>query len=93
MNLKQQLERIERLLLISTKAVLTTKELALMLDISEDRVRHLTSAREIPHYRQGNKVYFKKSEVEEWQLQRRVPTNNETTAKAATYAFLNRKNV
>jgi excisionase family DNA binding protein len=77
-------------MIISMKSVLTTKEVALMLDLSEDRVRHLTSARDIPHYRQGNKVYFKKSEIEEWQLERRVQTNAEINAKAATYATINR---
>lgn len=91
MTIAEQLSRIERLMVISAKSVLNTRELALMLDISQDRIRHLVSARNIPHYRQGNRIFFKKSEIEDWQLQHRVPTNDEIQCKAATYNLLSKK--
>lgn len=90
MNIEQRLERIERLLIIGSKEVLTTSDVALLLNISESRVRHLASAREIPYYKQGSRTYFKKSEIEEWQLSQRIPTNKEIKRKATTYAVINK---
>ncbi len=91
MGVEERLERIERLMVISSKAVLDTKEVALMLNISESRVRHLVSERNIPHYKQGRITYFKKSEIEEWQLQNRIPTNDEIRKKAVNYTALHPK--
>lgn len=92
MEIEERLERIERLMLLSSKSVLDTSEVALMLNISPSRVRHLVCERNIPHYKQGRLTYFKKSEIEEWLLERKVPTNEEIERKAATYTAINRKN-
>lgn len=90
MNIEQRLERIERLLIIGSKEVLTTSDVALLLNVSESRVRHLTSAKEIPYYKQGGRTYFKKSEIEEWQLSQRIPTNKEIKRRATTYTVINK---
>ena len=86
MGVEERLERIERLLLLGSKEVLNTSEIALLLGISESLVRHLTNAKKIPHYKQGNKVYFRKKEIEAWQLQSRVPTDDEIRSMGTTYA-------
>lgn len=86
MGVEERLERIERLLLLGSKEVLNTSEIALLLGISESRVRHLTNAKKIPHYKQGNKIYFRKKEIEAWQLQSRVPTDDEIRSRGTTYA-------
>ncbi|EEX52042.1 DNA binding domain, excisionase family [Prevotella sp. oral taxon 472 str. F0295] len=90
MEVNERLARIERLITIGSKNVFTTDEVALLLGISASRVRHLVCDREIPHYRRGNKVYFKKSEIEDWQLSQRVPTNEEINNMATTHVALNR---
>ena len=90
MEVNERLARIERLITIGPKNVFTTDEVALLLGISTSRVRHMVCDREIPHYRRGNKVYFKKSEIEDWQLSQRVPTNEEINNKATTHVALNR---
>lgn len=90
MTIEQRLERIERLLIIGSKEVLTTSDVALLLNISESRVRHLASAKEIPYYKQGGRTYFKKSEIEEWQLSQRIPTNKEIKRRATTYTVINK---
>lgn len=89
-GVEERLDRIERLMLINTKQVLTTSEVAILLCVSESRVRHLVSDRDIPYYKQGKNVYFKKSEVEEWQLKNRIPTNDEIKRDAVTYAVINK---
>ena len=86
MGVEERLERIERLLLLGSKEVLNTSEIALLLGISESRVRHLTRAKKIPHYKKGNKIYFRKKEIEAWQLQSRVPTDDEIRSRGTTYA-------
>ena len=86
MGVEERLERIERLLLLGSKEVLNSSEIALLLGITESRVRQLASAKKIPHYKQGNKIYFRKKEIEAWQLQSRVPTDDEIRSRGTTYA-------
>ena len=89
-QIEERLQRIEQLVLIGTKTVLNVAELALMTGLSSGRIYHLVSSRDIPHYKKGKSVFFKKSEIEEWQLQDRVPTNSEIDSKAATYISTHR---
>ncbi len=90
MSIEERLIRIERMVLIGSKNVLDASEVAMMLNISESRVRHLVSERSIPHYKQGVKTFFRKSEIEEWQCSQRIPTNKEISDKATTYTVLNK---
>lgn len=85
MNIEERLERIERMILIGSKDALNASEVAIMLNISESRVRHLASERRLPHYKQGNKTYFRKSEIEDWMLSKRIPTNAEIDSLASSY--------
>lgn len=89
--MQEQLDRIEKLVRLNSKEVLDVEEVALMLNVSKSRIYHLVSRRNIPHYKQGKKVYFKKSEIEEWQLQDRIPTNAEIDSKASTYIVTKNK--
>ena len=89
--MQEQLDRIEKLVRLNSKEVLDVEEVALMLNVSKSRIYHLVSSRNIPHYKHGKKVYFKKSEIEEWQLQDRIPTNAEIDSKASTYIVTKNK--
>ena len=89
MSADERLARIERLILIQSKEALTVSEVALMLGLSESRVRHLTSEKVLPYYKQGKNTYFKKSEIEDWMLQDRVPTNQEIKSQATTHVVIN----
>lgn len=91
MSADDRLARIERLILISAKEALTVSEVALMMGISESRVRHLTSEKELPYYKQGKNTYFKKSEIERWMLSERVPTNSEIRSLATTHCIIKDK--
>ena len=85
MSADERLARIERLILIQSKEALTVSEVALMLGLSESRVRHLTSEKELPNYKN---TYFKKSEIEKWMLSERVPTNSEIRSQATTHCII-----
>ena len=89
--MKEQLDRIEKLVRVGAKEVLNVEEAALMLGVSKSRVYHLVSSRDIPHYKNGKSVLFKKSEIEKWQLRDRIPTNEEIDIKEANYVAINKK--
>jgi len=86
MSVEERLERIERLVMLGSKDVLNVQEVALLIGVSESRVRHLCSERALPYYKQGRNVYFRKSEVEKYLLSERIPSNSEINSKAATYS-------
>lgn len=90
MSTEERLERIERLMVISMKNVLTVADAALMIGISESRVRHLTSERSLPFYKNGKSTYFKKSEIEDWMLKKRIPSKAEIDSIASTYCTINK---
>lgn len=87
---EERLERIERLLVMQVFKPLEVKDAAVLLKVSENRIRHLVAAREIPHYRnERGGISFVKEELERWKLGRKVPTNKEIDSRAATYVALN----
>ena len=90
-SIEERLDRIERALVLNTKNVLDTKDVALILGVKENRIRVLCSQKEIPHYKRGASVFFKRSEIEEWQLRDRVPTQEEIKLQASTYAATHRR--
>ena len=90
-KLMTQLARLERLLVIGTKEVLNTEDLSIMTGMSKDHIRHLVCDRAIPYYKPNGRLYFKKSEIEEWLLQNRVPSQSEIDSQAATFTAINRR--
>lgn len=85
MNIEQTLQRIERLLLLSTKNVLNMAEVCQLTGYSQSHLYQLTSKRQIPFYRpEGKNLFFKKSDVEEWLLRNRVNTITEAEEAAAS---------
>ena len=66
-ELKTQLDRIERLALLGAKSVLSIKDVALLTGKAESTVRNNLS--EIPHYRNGHGIWFKREDIEAWQCQ------------------------
>ena len=84
-EIQAQLDRIERLTLIGAKNTLDIKEAAIYTGRSVGYLYRLTSGRNIPHYTQAGKVYFSKSELDEWMQQERVLTNAQLESQAETY--------
>lgn len=66
-ELKERFDRIETLTLLGAKNVLTIKDVALLLGKSPRTIRNIVD--ELPHYRNGHGIWFKKSEIEAWQCQ------------------------
>lgn len=90
-DIREQLDRVERLAILGAKTVLDLDETALFTGCSKGSLYNLTSNRQIPCYKRGNKLYFKKSELEDWMLQDRVMTAAEIDSRAATYVVTHKQ--
>lgn len=89
-DLKWAVKEIQRTIIVMQKSVWSVPELALILDISEGRVRHLAAKNVIPSYKQNGSIYFKRAEIESWQTRFRRSSADEINAKAATYCATHR---
>lgn len=84
--LTERLARIETIVMVGQKDVLTIDECAAYLGYSKSHVYRLTSQRTIPFYKpMGGTIYFRRSEIEDWMLQNRHATEAEISSKATTY--------
>ena len=81
----EKLDRIERLSLIAAKPVLLVDEAAIFTGFSVQHLYRLTSAKQIPHYKKDRKLYFKKSELEEWMTETPCASLKDINSQAATY--------
>ena len=90
MSIEERLERIETLISLKVKDVLSVKEVAALIGRSESRIRHLVSHREIPHYKNDmGKVSFLRSEIEAWHLGKKIHTVAELDSIASTHIAIN----
>ena len=84
--IKEQLDRIEKTAILSTKNVLTLTDVATLSGLSRSYLYKLTCGHKIPHYKPSGKgIYFDRKEVEQWLLQNRIATDSELQAKAENY--------
>lgn len=90
-DIKRQLDRMERYSLIASKEVLDLEEAITYTGCARSTLYRLTSAKEIPHYKLGQALRFKKSELDEWLTRNKVATNRELESKAVTYMTLRDK--
>ncbi|WP_294049199.1 helix-turn-helix domain-containing protein [uncultured Porphyromonas sp.] len=90
-DIKRQLDRIEQYAGIASKEVLDLEEAITYTGCARSTLYRLTSAKEIPHYKLGQALRFKKSELDEWLTRNRVATNREIESKAVTYMTLRDK--
>lgn len=90
-DISNKLDRIERLATIGSKTILDLSEAAVFTGYSESHIYNLTSRKAIPHYKKNRKLFFKKSELEEWILETRCASRKEISSKASTYVATHRK--
>ncbi len=66
-EIRDRLDRIERLTLLAAKNVLTVDDLALLIGSSPKTIRNQID--DYPHYKNGKSVYFRKDEIESYLCQ------------------------
>lgn len=87
----QRFDRLEQLTLIGAKTVLNLEEAVVFTGLSKGHLYRLTSEKKIPYYKKCRKLYFKKSEIEEWMLECKILTDDKINTKAITYTSTNPK--
>lgn len=66
-EVSRRFDELERLIIINGKEVLSVRELALYLGKSEKTIYNCLD--DIPHYKNGVRVSFRKSEINDWLCQ------------------------
>lgn len=90
-EINERLSKIERLVLLGSKEVLTIEDVSLMTGFSVGNLYRMTSNKTIPFYKPlGGKIFFDKTEIENWLRTNKVETDAVTKAKANTYCFFNK---
>jgi excisionase family DNA binding protein len=80
------LEKLLRENVAYQREMLSFEETCKYLNLSASYLYKLTSRKGIPHYSpSGKKLYFKRSELDQWLQQKRVSTNEELVAKASEH--------
>lgn len=99
-SILQKLKRIEQLLkngvaqsseASSISEVLNLVQAAEYISLSKSALYKKTSEKNIPHFKQGKKIYFKKSELDEWLTQHRIKTHDEIDKGATDYVLKNKR--
>lgn len=77
----------------SNEEIFSLKEAAEFLKLSLSSMYKKTSLKQIPHYVPGGKkIYFKKSELENWALSHKVGSISESESDIAHYLSRNSNN-
>ena len=85
-EIKEQLDRIEQYAMIAAKSMLNIKEAAIILGMTVEGVRYLARNNTLPYYKPNvHRLYFKKSELEDWMMQNRSKSMTEIESEAAAY--------
>ena len=85
-EIKEQLDRIEQYAMIAAKSMLNIKEAAIILGMTVEGLRYNVRNNILPYYKPNvNRLYFKKSELEDWMMQNRSKSMAEIESEAAAY--------
>lgn len=84
-EIKKALGEIKSSVIVMMKNVWKVADLALVLNVSESRIRHMAAEHLIPSYKQNGSIYFKREEIEAWQTANRTASKEEIESQASTY--------
>jgi len=88
-TIKEELLEIKKLIKkqhILVKEILTLEETVIYLGLSKSTLYKLTSKKQIPHYVPGGKkIYFKRSELDNWIFQYKVYSTAEMESNICDY--------
>ena len=74
------------------KDVLNLNEACAYLDLSASHLYKMTSQKQIPHFcPQGKKLYFKRTELDQWLQRNRQSSTDEIETMAANYLLINKR--
>jgi predicted DNA-binding transcriptional regulator AlpA len=96
-RIEQRLETVERLLTDQTDEVLDVDALQAMTGISRSAIYQKTCSRngeapELPHFKRGKRLYFRRSEIVAWMTEHRVKDRSQIEQEAANFSIRSRRN-
>ena len=84
-EINEKLDAIKGLTAVGNKSVLRVEEAALLTGYTVGHLYRLTSTKQIPHYKHGRDLFFRKDELEDWLTAKPVKTDAEIDSLATTY--------
>lgn len=78
-DIAARLDNLERRAALA-KNVLTIDEVAMLTGYTVKYLRLIIAQHQLPYYRRGNRLYFCRTEVENWMMAKRIPSNDELMA-------------
>lgn len=70
---------------VTITEVLNLNQAAEYVSLSKSAIYKKTSERNIPHFKKGKKLYFKRSELNEWLTENKISTYDEIEKEADNY--------
>ena len=70
---------------VTITEVLNLNQAAEYVSLSKSAIYKKTSERNIPHFKQGKKLYFKRSELDNWLTGMKISTRDEIEQEATDY--------
>ncbi len=89
----ERLDRIEKAIaalnyisdIPDSNQIMNISEVAAYIKVAKATIYGMTHRNTIPHYKKGKKLYFKKSEIDEWIFSKRIKTNLDIENEAMEY--------
>lgn len=71
--------------------ILDIQQAAKFLHLKINTIYEKTSRKLLPHFKKGNKLYFKRTELEAWLTDGKVKTSEDLAGEAATYTLTGKR--
>lgn len=71
--------------------ILDIQQAAKFLHLKINTIYEKTSRKLLPHFKKGNKLYFKRTELEAWLTHGKVKTTDDLACEAATYTLTGKR--
>lgn len=75
----------------ATEEILNLENASHYVGISKSTIYKYTSSREIPHFKRGKKLFFKKVELDDWLTTNKINSREEIDRLATEYILKNKR--
>ena len=75
----------------SENEIMNLSQAATYMSLSKSTMYKHTSTREIPHFKRGKRVYFKKTDLDEWLTKNKIISREEIEQKANLYILTHKR--
>ncbi len=76
---------------IGTEEILNLEAASFYVGISKSTIYKYTSTKEIPHFKRGKRLFFKKVELDDWLTTNKVSSRDEIDKLATEYILKNKR--